>query len=383
MDKATFERIVTVLLPHLRTLPEREAFINSAFQDAPNLKAKLNFDGSAKQFTTHLVQSSIDFGEVSPGQPAVGLLLEEVKIYVGTNAHPEIDTLIAQLKTTPVNTGSGERQIKTAKNSPSRFEAISLVLAFIGTAAAVIALLPMLTGGNSSEPTTQSTPATPVAIALRDLEIREGPGQDFARDDILLEADRRDTLGISDNRVWYQILRMDGSTGWILAAASGVRIDGNQSLIPTIVPTLTATYTPSHTSTAILTLTPMNTATEKPSPTETSLPTEIPLPTQTSPAIQIVLPTSTLVIVNTSIPVQAQGYPCDATISPNSVSSILNVVRQFPNREAIITASVRRSDSVTIIDQSSGTDLYYQIQQNGRTIGWIAEEYLVLSPGCP
>jgi Bacterial SH3 domain len=97
-----------------------------------------------------------------------------------------------------------------------------------------------------------------------------------------------------------------------------------------------------------------------------------PRPTATpAPAQPTVVPT-----------VSTRAYPCTAQVDPNSPSSILNVVRQSPNSTTVI-ASVRRGDQVTVIERSAGANVFYRIQSGGRTIGWIAAQYLALSATCP
>lgn len=130
-------------------------------------------------------------------------------------------------------------------------------------------------------------------------------------------------------------------------------------------PTETATHTPTYTVTATLTETVANPSTS----TYTALPTET------------IAPSATSIPSNTLIPMAA--YPCVAAISPNSSASVLNIVRQYANPNAQVVASVRRGEQVTVIDISAGAEKHYQIQSNGRTVGWVSGEYLVLSPECP
>lgn len=139
--------------------------------------------------------------------------------------------------------------------------------------------------------------------------------------------------------------------------------------------------TPTHTST------PSST----PTPTETSLATPTPAHTAIPPTDASVLPTNTPVpptpvptVTNTPLQSISTGsYPCDATVNPFATATTLNVVRQFPNQNASIVASVRRGETVLVIERSAGSDVFYNIQSNGRTVGWIADEHLELSNNCP
>ena len=77
------------------------------------------------------------------------------------------------------------------------------------------------------------------------------------------------------------------------------------------------------------------------------------------------------------------SFPCDATVDPNSAPSTLNIVRQLPNPSASIVASLQRGELVRIIGQGGDPNIFYEIQSSGRTLGWVAERYLVLSDSCP
>jgi len=260
------------------------------------------------------------------------------------------------------------------KSSGISKETVGLMIAFASLVVAIIALIPMFTGDDTpaSLPDTseiRSTPSTPIAVALRDLDIRSGPHSEFERIDILPVESSRDILGINPERLWYQILLNDGNRGWILAAESGARFEGNRDVLRVIDPT--NTHTPMPTNTPLP-------ATATPLPTNTPLPTSTPLPTNTSLPAPTTAPATA-----TSAPIVIATYPCDAQVDPFSTSTTLNVVRQFPNQTSTTVASVRRGDAVTVIEKSAGNDVFYRIQSNGRTLGWIAEEHLELSANCP
>ena len=101
--------------------------------------------------------------------------------------------------------------------------------------------------------------------------------------------------------------------------------------------------------------------------TDTALPTNSPTITQTP--------------VATNTP--ERGYPCETQVDPNAESSILSVVRQYANPNSNIVNSVRRGETVTVLERSGGSSNYYRIQSNGQTLGWISNVYLVSSSVCP
>lgn len=98
-----------------------------------------------------------------------------------------------------------------------RVEVAGLIIAFISMIAAILALVPR--GGNAPE--VSATPAAPIIVALRDLDIRQGPGAEFATLGILPTGNALDVLGITTDRLWYQVVLSDGRRGWVLAAATG------------------------------------------------------------------------------------------------------------------------------------------------------------------
>src|SRR5262249_41056910 len=65
---------------------------------------KIQWDGAAQAFAVHLVNHLDQYGEISPGTPALAALLEEVKTLAGTNRQAEVDRLLAQLKALPAST---------------------------------------------------------------------------------------------------------------------------------------------------------------------------------------------------------------------------------------------------------------------------------------
>ena len=106
-------------------------------------------------------------------------------------------------------------------------------------------------------------------------------------------------------------------------------------------------------------------ATPTTAPTQTSIP---PDPVSPSP----ILPTPIVLI---------KGYPCEASVVTNR-GTILNVVRDFPNGK--VSTSVKPGETLNIVRESGGTELWYEIENNaGRILGWIKPEYVSLQANCP
>ena len=123
------------------------------------------------------------------------------------------------------------------------------------------------------------TPATPLARARRDLELRAGPGPDFAALTTVASGDELEITGISSDGRWYEVLLPDGRRGWLIASSAMTELLGSAAVLPSIVPptlTPTATHTPEPTATA--------TASHTPEPTATATATHTPEPTATATA---------------------------------------------------------------------------------------------------
>lgn len=126
------------------------------------------------------------------------------------------------------------------------------------------------------------TPATPLARARRDLELRAGPGPDFAALTTLASGDELEITGISSDGRWYEVLLPDGRRGWLIASSAMTELLGSAAVLPSIVPpTLTpsATHTPEPSATLTVTHTP------EPSATPTATHTQEPSATPTDAGI--------------------------------------------------------------------------------------------------
>jgi hypothetical protein len=130
---------------------------------------------------------------------------------------------------------------------------IGLILTLIATIVGIIAVLPDWSNGTTPQ---SATPATPIVVALRDLDIRSGPANRFNVVGVLAEGDSLDIMAIIEDRQWYQVLLVDGTYGWVIAGRSFGRFEGNPSVLRIVTPTATdSPNTSTHTSVPI-TLTP-------------------------------------------------------------------------------------------------------------------------------
>lgn len=82
-------------------------------------------------------------------------------------------------------------------------------------------------------------------------------------------------------------------------------------------------------------------------------------------------------------PAVSGAFPCDAAVSAwNAVD--LNVVRDFPNQDAMLREPVKVGAAVRVIDISGTALPWYRIASpDGRVLGWIPAEYLSLAATCP
>lgn len=291
---------------------------------------------------------------------------------------------------------------KKASNPMIRLLGHPAVQGLIGIIGIVIAIIALgQSGGGGTTPTvTPTIPATPIVIALRDLDIRSGPGSNFDRLNILPVDDSLDVLGISSDRLWYQVLLRDGRTGWVLASESATRLNGDRGVVQVIVPTVTPSYTPTDTpaptNTPTLTLSPTPThsptVTDMPSPTPsathtlTAVASLTDAPTTTQAPLVVDTPEPTLPvspIATMESPTTAGAYPCSATLNVPNPSQI---VRSQP-RSTAPTIDTVYPDQIVIIqeEQLQGTRIkWFRVtDEHDQPIGWIEDRYLSLSDTCP
>lgn len=93
-----FNRIVSLLAPHLSKEADRRALLIPAFRQHEGLYRQIDWSGDARAFTVQLVELCLNYGEVVPGKPALAALLEALQQQVGADKQQEIDLLLVQLR---------------------------------------------------------------------------------------------------------------------------------------------------------------------------------------------------------------------------------------------------------------------------------------------
>jgi len=118
-------------------------------------------------------------------------------------------------------------------------------------------------------PTVSPTPATPIAVLPADQAADialQGPGQNFAKMMDIRPGEQVTIIGMSANKLWFQVQKSNGLQGWI--EASAMEVFGDTEGVPVVnAPTLTPTDTATFTRTPTRTPTATGTATYTPSPT--------------------------------------------------------------------------------------------------------------------
>jgi WD40 repeat protein len=88
-----YEIVLSLLLPHCNTADERITLVTRAFQDSPQLIAKITYEGSSVEFVMRLVRMLQGHGEVSTGIQAFWQLLLTLREQVGLDQRQRIDDL--------------------------------------------------------------------------------------------------------------------------------------------------------------------------------------------------------------------------------------------------------------------------------------------------
>jgi len=96
LDQALFEQIVDLLQPHMSE-SGRRTLITPAFSVYDKLYSQIDWSGSNRAFTVRLVQQLIDYGQVTPGQDALALLLKTLRGQIGVDVQARIDGILGEL----------------------------------------------------------------------------------------------------------------------------------------------------------------------------------------------------------------------------------------------------------------------------------------------
>ncbi|MEM6284073.1 MAG: TIR domain-containing protein, partial [Chloroflexota bacterium] len=93
ISQETVNEIVSILTPLLPDVPTRQAFVNFALYDAPQLRHQVSLEGAPHEFTVRLLSICDQFGNMDDGTPAVWLLLNTARGQVGLEKKHQIDAL--------------------------------------------------------------------------------------------------------------------------------------------------------------------------------------------------------------------------------------------------------------------------------------------------
>ena len=91
------QKLLLLLRPYMEDKKERKGYLFRALTDAPVLN-RLDWDMPVDAFITDMVNKLADFGEITPGKPALYILLVEVRKYVGVNIKIHFDELMAEFQ---------------------------------------------------------------------------------------------------------------------------------------------------------------------------------------------------------------------------------------------------------------------------------------------
>lgn len=95
MDRTLLFRIIELLTPYVQGQSERVALVQRALYGS-SVVAQINYDGPTRMFATNLVTTLNIYGMID-GEPAIAILLRELRDQVGTDTRAEIDAIIAQI----------------------------------------------------------------------------------------------------------------------------------------------------------------------------------------------------------------------------------------------------------------------------------------------
>lgn len=237
------------------------------------------------------IQSPVAGSQVPNNQPIVVSAtasdpngVTHVELWVGGNvvdqqqsAIPEGQpTLPVTMRWTPTVVGGYTLEVR-AYNSQGVTSAPTTVMITVVGEGGQGTVVDTPTPTTPSEPPTSG--GTPVAVTTSDLNVREGPGQEYPILGLLPVDTGVEVSGKNPDGSWWQIVYPPGSTAraWIFAAFTRTGNTENVPVVQTPVPP-TATFTPTPTPT----ITPSATA----SPTRVPTVTQTPTPTALAPVVE-------------------------------------------------------------------------------------------------
>jgi hypothetical protein len=117
MDKIVFDLIVQALTPEMDDINSRKALILSALYDSPVIH-KIDWHGSALDFTRRFVLTLDEYGDIKPNYPAIVAVLEETRKQSGNDRQAQFDYLIKITYTSSKNRSDIANQPLSEFGSP-------------------------------------------------------------------------------------------------------------------------------------------------------------------------------------------------------------------------------------------------------------------------
>ena len=97
ISRGLITKLLDLLRPFLQDEGERKAYLFLAFGNASD-RLNLTWKQPTNTFIAELLKELLDFGEISPGQPALCEFLEVIREDVGVDVKDSIDQLVQQIR---------------------------------------------------------------------------------------------------------------------------------------------------------------------------------------------------------------------------------------------------------------------------------------------
>ena len=201
------------------------------------------------------------------------------ELWVGGNVVDQQESAIPEgqptfpvtLRWTPTVAGSYTLEIRAYNSLGVASAPTTVMITAVGESGEVNTPTPTPPGGTST------STGPPTAVTTTDLNVREGPGQEYSVMALLPVNTQVEVTGKIADGSWWQIIYPTGSAerGWIFAAFTQ---SSNTENVPVVeapalpTPTQTLTVTPTATSSPTASPTSTPTATLTPTPTSTTIP---------------------------------------------------------------------------------------------------------------
>jgi serine/threonine-protein kinase len=189
------------------------------------------------------------------------------------------------------------------------------------------------TATDTPTPSATPTPATPIALPLREMPLRLGPGSVYPVVGTVPVDEPLAILGVSEDGAWYLVETDADGEGWLSASAFSVDAYGDLRTIrvaqaPTETPTDTATPSATPTDTSTPTPTASATSTDTPTPTASATPTD----TATPSATPTLTPTPTDTFTPTPLATDTPTLTTTPSITPTPTPVPFLCPRALPTR---------------------------------------------------